>query len=116
MRLILRIILNAIALWITDLILPAKLSFLILAVIFGLVNALICPIVKFFSLPITIVTLGLFTLVINVAMLALTSWLAGSIMATEGNLLSQAWWVFIGAIIISLVSMVLNWFLPDKKD
>ena len=116
MRLILRIILNAIALWITDLILPAKLSFLILAVIFGLVNALICPIVKFFSLPITIVTLGLFTLVINVAMLALTSWLAGSIMATEGSLLSQAWWVFIGAIIISLVSMVLNWFLPDKKD
>ena len=75
MRLILRIILNAIALWITDLILPAKLSFLILAVIFGLVNALIRPIVKLFSLPITIVTLGLFTLVINAAMLALTCWL-----------------------------------------
>ena len=116
MRLILRIILNAIALWITDLILPAKLSFLILAVIFGLVNALIRPIVKLFSLPITIVTLGLFTLVINAAMLALTSWLAGSIMTIDGNLLAQAWWAFVGAIIISLVSMVLNWFLPDKKN
>ena len=49
-------------------------------------------------------------------MLALTSWLAASIMTIQGNLLSQAWWVFIGTIILSLVSMVLNWFLPDKKD
>jgi putative membrane protein len=122
LKFIIRIIVNAIALWITTLILPAIqiqggiLNFLIVALIFGLVNALIRPIVKLFSLPITVVTLGLFTLVINAVMLGLTSWLVGSIMSIEGSFLTQLWWAFVGAIIISLVSMVLNWFLPDKKD
>jgi putative membrane protein len=119
MKLILRILINAVALWVTTLILPAiqiqgsVVNILIVAIIFGLVNALIRPIVKLLTLPINLVTLGLFTLVINALMLALTSWLAGGIMSIQGGLVEQFLWAFIGAIIITIVSMVLSWFLPD---
>jgi putative membrane protein len=121
MKLILRIIINAAAIWLTSLILGG-LSFtgdivnlLVVAVIFGLVNALIRPIVKLLTLPLTVVTLGLFTLVINALMLLITVWLSsalsleGSVFENFENLIT----VFIAAIIISLISMVLSWFLPD---
>jgi putative membrane protein len=120
MKLIIRILVNALALWITTLILPAFqidnfLSLIIVAALFGLVNALIRPIVKLFTLPINVVTLGLFTLVINAAMLGLTALLSGNMMNIEGGFLEKAWWCFLGAIIISIVSAIANWILPDKK-
>ena len=121
MRLILRVLINAVALWITALLLPNVvltdniLGILVVAIIFGLVNALIRPIVKLFSLPITIVTLGLFTLVINAAMLLLTSFLAGDLLSIEGGFFTQLWVAFLGAMVVAIVSTILNWFLPDKK-
>jgi putative membrane protein len=118
MKLILRIIINAAAIWLTSLILGG-LSFtgdivnlLVVAVIFGLVNALIRPIVKLLTLPLTVVTLGLFTLVINALMLLITVWLS-SALSLEGSVFENLITVFIAAIIISLISMVLSWFLPD---
>ena len=123
MKLLLRVIINAIAVWITTMILPAVQvqegvgNLLIVAVIFGLVNALIRPIVKLLTLPITLVTLGLFTLVINTLMLLLTSGLAGNLMTVEGGIIQKFLWAFVGAIIISIVSTVLSWLVPDdKKD
>lgn len=120
MKLILRILINGVALWLTALLLPAIniqggfWNVLLVAVVFGLVNALIRPIIKLFSLPITCLTLGLFTLVINAAMLGLTAWLVGDIMSIQGDtLLVQLGWALVGALIISLISMVLSWFLPD---
>ncbi len=119
MRLFIRIIINALAIWVMTLVLPAIHvqqsvgGILIIAIIFGLVNALIRPIVKLISLPITCLTLGLFTLVINALMLGLTSWLSGGLMAIQGGLLEQFGWAFLGAIIISLISGLLSWFLPD---
>jgi putative membrane protein len=121
MKLLIRVIINAIALWITTLLLPAIQvqqgigNLLIVAVIFGLVNALIRPIVKVLALPITLVTLGLFTLVINTLMLLLTSWLAGNLMAIEGGIIQKFVWAFVGAIIISLVSTVLSWLVTDDR-
>ncbi len=119
MKLILRILINAVAIWLTSLILPAF-SFsgqwwqlLIVAVIFGLVNALVRPIVKLLTLPISILTLGLFTLVINALMLWLTAWLSGGMLSIEGNFIQQLFWVFLAAIIISIISTVLSWVLPD---
>ena len=119
MKFIIRILINAVALWLTTLILPAiniqgsLVNILIVALVFGLVNALIRPIVKLLTLPINLLTLGLFTLVINALMLALTSWLVGDIMSIQGSLFQQLWWAFLGAIIISLISMVLSWLLTD---
>ena len=118
MKLILRIIINAVAIWVTSLILGNFnfegdiVNLLIVGTIFGLVNALIRPIVKLLTLPISIVTLGLFTLVINAGMLLLTVWLSGSL-SLEGGIFQNMVTVFIAALIISIVSTVLSWFLPD---
>ena len=124
MRILLRILINAIAIGITIWILPAFttnaqneiLGILVVAVIFGLVNAFIRPIVKLISLPITCLTLGLFTLVINAGMLILTSWFSGGFLDIEGNAFEKFLWAFVGAIIISIVSGILGWFLPDDRD
>jgi len=115
-RIVLRIVINAVALWIAYMILRPNLlipesfgSLLLVATVFGLVNAFIKPIVQLLSCPLTILTLGLFTLVINALMLMLTGWLTGSV-NTNGFL-----YAFLGAIIISIVSTVLSWFLPDNN-
>ncbi len=122
MRIILRIFFNAIALALTAYLLQPHMELsdniigiLLVAVVFGLVNALLRPIVKFLSLPITCLTLGLFTLVINMAMLLLTALLAGNLLSFTGGFLEKLGFAFIAAIIISLISGLLNWLLPDKK-
>lgn len=118
MKLILRIVINAIAIWLTSLILSgfsfegSLISLVLVSVLFGLINAFIRPLVKLLTLPINVVTLGLFTLVINTLMLMLTVWLSGSLSLTGGffeNFLTA----FIGAIIISIISGLLSWFLID---
>ena len=82
------------------------------AVILGLINAVIKPIMTVLSLPVIILTLGLFTLVVNAAMLQLTSWFAGQL-----NLAFTVdrffWDAVIGAIISTFVSMIMHIFLPD---
>jgi len=119
MRLILRILINAAALWVTALLLPTfnlsnnLVEILLVAVIFGLVNSLIRPIVKLLSLPINILTLGLFTLVINTAMLLLTAWFVGDYLNISGGPLEKIFNAFIASLIISVVSMILGWILPD---
>lgn len=120
---ILRILINAVGLWVTSLILPSFalsddiLGVLIVAVIFGVVNALIRPIVKLLSLPLTVITLGLFTFVINALMLLLTAWLAGDFLSLEGDgLIDRLLTALIASIIISLVSTALSWILHDDKD
>lgn len=119
MKLILRILINAVAIWLTALLIPAieltssLWGILLVAIIFGLVNALIRPIVKFFSLPITCLTLGLFTLVINTAMLLLTAFLAGGLLSIQGSLFEKLLWAFLASIVVSLISALLNWVLPD---
>ena len=118
MKLLLRIIINAIAIWLTSLILSgfsfsgSIFNLIIVAIIFGLVNAVIRPIVKLLTLPINVVTLGLFTLVINTLMLMLTVWFSGTL-SLEGGIFSSFLTAFIAAIIISIISTVLSWFLPD---
>ncbi|MCF1599948.1 phage holin family protein [Streptomyces muensis] len=86
-------------------------TLLIVALIFGLVNFVVKPIVKLLSLPLLILTLGLFTLVVNALMLLLTSWLADKFdlsFHVEGF-----WTAVLGGLIISIVSWALNVVLPD---
>lgn len=80
-------------------------SYLFVGLIFGIVNALVKPVVSLLSLPLTILTLGLFTIVINAGMLMLTSWLTS--FTPIGFVVDDFFWTAIlGAIIISLVSLV----------
>lgn len=119
MKLVLRILINAVALWLTALILPnialteQIVGILVVAIIFGLVNALIRPIVSLLSLPITILTLGLFSLVINTIMLLITAGIAGDLLSIQGGTLERLWYAFLGSIVISIISTVLSWILPD---
>jgi putative membrane protein len=86
----------------------------VMALIFGLVNALIRPLVRFLTCLINIVTLGLFTLVINAGMLWLSSWIAGQLgvgFHVEGVLAA-----FVGALLISVVSLVLDLIFGRKGN
>ncbi|EPJ40746.1 hypothetical protein STAFG_2196 [Streptomyces afghaniensis 772] len=87
-------------------------TLIVVALIFGLVNFLVKPVVKLLSLPLLILTLGLFTLVVNALMLLLTSWLADQVdlsFHVEGF-----WTAVLGGLIISVVSWALHVVLPDK--
>jgi putative membrane protein len=82
------------------------------ALLFGLVNFVVKPIVKLLTLPLFILTLGLITLVINALMLLLTSWLADQF---DLNFHVEGFWTAVlGGLIISIVSWALNVALPDK--
>ncbi|MEU9285795.1 phage holin family protein [Streptomyces sp. NPDC048275] len=89
-------------------------TLLLVALIFGLVNFLVKPVVKVLTFPLFILTLGLITLVVNALMLLLTSWLADKLdlsFHVEGF-----WTAVLGGLIISIVSWALNVVLPDSKD
>jgi putative membrane protein len=82
------------------------------AVIFGLINALIKPVMTILSLPVIILTLGLFVLIVNAAMLELTSWFAAQF-SLDFHVDHFFWDAVLGSIIITIVSMILNLVLPD---
>ncbi|MCW7941895.1 membrane protein [Streptomyces hygroscopicus] len=89
-------------------------TLIVVALLFGLVNFLVKPIVKVLTFPLFILTLGLITLVVNALMLLLTSWLAGKLNLSfhvEGF-----WTAVLGGLIISIVSWALHIVLPDEKD
>jgi putative membrane protein len=109
-RLIVRFIINAVALYVADLIvggiaIAGWQTLAVMAVVFGLVNAFAKPFLKLITCPIIIVTLGLFLLVINTALLALAGWITDQL---GGDVRIDGFWsAFWGAVIISIVS----WFL-----
>jgi putative membrane protein len=85
----------------------------IIALIFTVVNAFIKPLLKLLSLPLLILTLGLFTLVINALMLLLTAWISTSLDA--GLTIDGFWTAVWGALIISIVNFVLSAFVPENR-
>jgi len=113
LRLLIRWLFNAVSLWVAALLvdgieLTGNLwQILLVALIFGLINALIKPIFQFFALPLIVVTLGLFTLLINAFLLWLTSLLTSTLSV------NSFWAALFGALIISVVSWVLSLFLSE---
>ncbi|MEV6167733.1 phage holin family protein [Streptomyces sp. NPDC051954] len=89
-------------------------TLILVALVFGLVNFLVKPIVSLLSLPLLILTLGLFTLVVNALMLLLTSWLADKLDLSFH--VDGFWTAVLGGLIISIVSWALHMVLPDGKD
>lgn len=90
------------------------LAFLFVGLIFGLVNAIVRPIVSLLALPITCLTLGLFAVVINAGMLMLTSWLSG-FTPIPFHVETFFWDAILGAIIISIVSAMIGLVAPKTR-
>lgn len=122
--LIIRLVVNAVALWVAsvavNMIAPGGMSLttelpsvVIVALIFGVVNALIKPIVSLLSCPLTILTLGLFTFVINALMLLLTSNIVSWIGDGEWLRFSDFWMALLTGIIVSVVNTVLSMLLSS---
>jgi putative membrane protein len=87
-------------------------TILIVALIFGVINTVLKPLVKLLSLPFIVLTLGLFLLIINALMLQLTSWLAGTL-DLSFHVDSFFWDAILGALIITVVASILNAIVPD---
>ncbi len=119
-KFILRLIINAIGLYLAVLILPGidlrsnMVSILWLALIFGLINALFRPLISILTCPLIILTLGLFTLVINTFLFWLTSVIGQSF--GFGLIISDPiWWnAFLGGLIVSVVSVIMTMILKDE--
>ncbi|WP_338671525.1 phage holin family protein [Streptomyces sp. SCSIO 30461] len=88
------------------------LTLILVALLFGLVNFFVKPIAKLLTFPLFILTLGLFTLVINALMLMLTSWLADKL--DLGFHVEGFWTAVLGGLVISIVSWALNIVLPER--
>jgi putative membrane protein len=125
MKLLMRLIVNAIALSVAAWLLAGikvsgtsttrkVVTLLVVAAIFGLVNALVKPLATILSLPFIILTLGLLIFVINALMLLLTSWISDGLgVPFEVDGFGSA---LLGALIITVVSWLVNVFLPDKLE
>jgi putative membrane protein len=119
-KFILRWAINAIALYLAILILPGidlksgLVSIVWLALIFGLINALFRPLISFLTCPLIVLTLGLFTLVINTFLFWLTS-VIGQYFGLALVIDSPVWWnAFLGGLIVSIVSVLMTLVLKDE--
>lgn len=119
-KFILRWAINAIALYLAVLILPGidlrsgLVSILWLALIFGLINALFRPLINVLTCPLIILTLGLFTLVINTFLFWLTS-VIGQSFGLALIINDPVWWnAFLGGLIVTVVSVAMTMILKDE--
>ncbi len=119
MPFLLRWLINAAALWIAIQLVDgiehrgSWWSLLFVALVFGLLNSSIRPLLKLLSLPIIILTLGLFIFVINAMMLLLTGWISG--LLDLGFYVNGFWDAFLGGLIVTFVSLMLSLFTGVGK-
>ena len=125
MGFVIRFIVNAVAIWVAALLLDGLhlaegedtgtqvLIVAVVALVFTLVNMIVKPLAQLLSFPLYILTLGLFSLVVNALMLMLAGWISTSLgfgLEVEGF-----WWAVAGGLIIGIVSWALTLVLPDGK-
>jgi putative membrane protein len=120
-KLLIRLGINAIALWAAIELVPGLsyegdwVTLLVIALIFGVVNALVRPLLILLTCPLIVVTLGLFVLVVNTIMLSLTIWLSNDLL-NQSFTTTGFWATFFGALVISIVSGVLSLLLKDDNE
>jgi putative membrane protein len=134
MSFLLRVLVNALAIWVAAWILPGMgiaadpsvvsavggettasvLAYLFVGLVFGAVNAVVRPVLTILSLPITCLTLGLFAIVVTAAMLWLTSWLS-SFTPLRLEIDSFLWTAVLATLIIGVVSLLMGWAVPDRE-
>jgi len=126
MGIIIRLVITAVSLWIATLVisgielttdsLPGKIGTLLaVAVIFGIVNAILRPIIKTIGCGLYVFTLGLIALIVNGLLFMLTSWIAGQL---DLPFHVADFWpsAVLGALLVGVVSWVLNMVVPDGSD
>ncbi|TQL02448.1 phage holin family protein [Cellulomonas sp. SLBN-39] len=118
MGFVVRVLINGVAIWLATLLLPGLTVIggdstggeigviLLVALVFGLVNAIVKPIVNVLSIPLYILTLGLFTLVVNALMLMLTAWITEQ--TSWGLRIEDFGTAVLGGLIVAVVSFVLS--------
>jgi putative membrane protein len=89
--------------------------FAVMALILGLVNAVLRPLLKLLTCPLILLTLGLFTLVINGFTLWLSSWVAVN-WFDVGFYVDGFWAAFLGGLVVSIVSLILSAVLRDRDE
>jgi putative membrane protein len=110
---------NAIALWIAAQFIAGLtftgdlLQLLLVAAVFGLVNSLVRPLLTVLTCPLIVLTLGLFTLVINALMLLLTGWFSARWNLGFG--VAGFWPAFLGGLVVGIVSLVLSLVFPPQR-
>ncbi|WP_431219551.1 phage holin family protein [Leifsonia xyli] len=128
MRFLLRLLINAIALWLTTLIVSgvtvkpyapgataAVLTYLLIALIFGVVNAIIGTVVRIIAIPLYIITLGLISLVVNAFLLFIVSWISDAM--GFGLHIDGFWSGVLGALVLGIVAWLLGLiFRPARRD
>jgi putative membrane protein len=126
MGFLIKVAVNAVALWVAAWLVPgisfgegkfgSKFATIVLvAIVFGLVNAVVKPIAKLLSFPFIILTLGLFTFIVNAFMLQITEWIADPLGLSF--VIDHFFWdAVLGALIITVVSLVLGWVIPDRDE
>jgi putative membrane protein len=123
-KFIIRWVINAIALYAAVLLVPGIqirtnlseqwMAIVLLALVFGLLNALVRPLLLLLTCPLIILTLGLGTLLINTLLFYLTSWVGSQF--GWGLSISGFWAAFFGALVVSVVSIFLNLILKDDSE
>lgn len=125
MHFVFRLLLNAAALGVATWLVPGitvgtdepvrtVVTIIAVALVFGVVNAVVKPVFRFVTAPLVWLSLGLFLLVINGLLLMLTSWLSG--LLGLGWHVDGFWNAVLGAIIVSIVSFLLDVFLPGARN
>ena len=117
-RFLVRLVINAVALWLTTLLVSGitvtpydsdsfatVVTYLLVALIFGIVNATIGNVIRIVAFPVYILTLGLIALVVNSLLLLLVSWISGLI--GFGLTVNGFWWGVVAAIVLGLISWLL---------
>ncbi len=107
MRFLVRLLLNGIAIIVAAWLLPgihitSPFAGLVAGIILGFVNAIVRPVLFVLTLPFTLVTLGLFIVVLNAICFGLTAWLV------PGFSVDGFWWALLGALLVTVVSWILN--------
>ncbi len=124
MGFLVRTVVTAVALWVATALLGGiylvggstlsrVLTLLAVAIIFGLVNAILKPIIKIFGCLFYVLTLGLFALVVNALLFLLVSWIC-SVLRLPFHV-NGFWAAFWGAIIVGVVSWLINLVIPDRR-
>ncbi|MGB8644640.1 MAG: phage holin family protein [Anaerolineae bacterium] len=122
MNFLIRVVANAVGLWAATRLVPGIsvgdgnyiVTLLIVAIIFGLVNAVIKPIIDTLACSLYILTLGLFIFIVNALMLMLTGWLAQQVHLPF--YVDGFWAALIGAIVVGVVSFLFSILLPEKSQ
>lgn len=120
MRLIVRLLINSVALWLTTLIvsgvhivpfapggtLETVLTYVLIAAIFGLVNGIIGNLIRIVAFPLYILTLGLIALIVNGLLLLIVGWISSLI--GFGLVVDSFWWGVLGALVLGLISWLIG--------